>query len=55
MIEVEMDSAPLPDAIPERGEVHIGKNFGQKSVGDAVDSQVADIEKLRKSHEEDGV
>ena len=54
VIEVEMDSAPLPDAIPERGEVHIGKNFGQKSVGDAVDSQVADIEKLRKSHEEDG-
>jgi len=46
VIEVEIDSA-LPDSKDDAPlETHIGADFGKTSMGDGIDDQIADIERI---------
>jgi len=52
VIEVEVDSA-LPDGKDEPPlETHIGEDFGKTSIGEGIDDQVADIERILREGQE---
>jgi len=52
VIEVEVDSA-LPDGKDETPlETHIGEDFGKTSVGEGIDDQISDIERILREGQE---
>lgn len=54
VIEVEVESA-LPDRKDEAPlETHIGEDFGKTSIGEGIDDQIADIERILKEGQQKG-
>lgn len=54
VIEVEVDSA-MPDSKDEAPlETHIGEDFGKTSVGEGIDDQIADIERILREGQQEG-
>ena len=55
VIEVEVDTAPLPDMRKSREdmETHLGDDLANRSTGDGVEDQVADIERILREQQTD--
>jgi len=55
VIEVEVDTAPLPDMRKSREdmEAHLGDDLANRSTGEGVDDQVADIERILREQQTD--
>ena len=55
VIEVEVDTAPLPDMRKSREdvEVNLGDDLANRSTGDSVEEQVADIERILRERDKE--
>jgi len=55
VIEVEVDTAPLPDMRKSREdvEVNLGDDLANRSTGDSVEDQVADIERILRERDKE--
>lgn len=54
VIEVEIDTAPLPEREVSDMESHIGDDIATKTTGGSIDDQVADVERILREKDAGG-